>query len=415
MLIKLSLSFVGIVSLVCNSLIAQVQSGDLVAMLGSSTTGQLMYSRYVAEYLLMCQPAEAVESVQFGWGGEFAGALLHRLDHDVGAFEPDVVTLLYGMNDGRYLPVSDERLASYRESMSAVVRRLKAAGTREIYLATPGVVDPGSFSKSSVSAEDYNETLRAIGREARLIAEAEGIHCVEVNHQMAIGMAAAKDLFGEGYEIAPDGIHPRKGGHLLIAYAFLEGMGFDGEIGRITVNYNEQQVECDAAQQVLSFEEGVLEMQSTRYPFMPEYDGTNQDAQTMAELIDFNQNMNRYLLVIKGAPVRVRVRWGAHSHIYSAAELSVGVNLAADFETTPFRDAYMAVSQAIAEQQQYERTAVRHLLHSVPTWSREFSETDPGLADHLRGLILDKSAALRATAVSKVQPVRHKLHFEAVN
>ncbi|WP_269522687.1 SGNH/GDSL hydrolase family protein [Coraliomargarita parva] len=407
--------FWGAICLSASSLYGGLQSGDLVAIVGDSITAQCIYSRYLTEYLVMCQPSPYLEAVQFGWGGEFAGALLRRLDHDVGSFQPEVVTLLYGMNDGRYQPLSDERLNAYRESMTTVVHSLKDAGTREIYLASPGPVDPAYFSKSTVRAEDYNQTLRAIGQCAREIAESEGVHFVDVNRVMAEGMAAAKARFGADYQLAPDGIHPRTNGHLLIASAFLKGMDLDGEIGRITVDYQLQQAECDAAQTVLSFREGALEMKSSRYPFIPESDGSNLDARTMASLVDFHRELNRYLLVVQNAPEKLEVCWGNASRIYSADELAKGINLAADYYETPFDEAFAKVSRSIAKQQQFERVAVRQLLNSIPAWEREFSDTKPELAGQLRQVILEKSAALRKATQSLFEPVRHTILLKPVD
>ncbi len=391
---------------------AQVQSGDLVAIVGDSITAQKMYSRYVAEYLLMCQPESAVESIQFGWGGDFAGAMIRRLDHDIISFQPDVVTLFYGMNDGRYKPENEELLNAYRESMTSAVQKLKAAGTREIYLASPGVVDPASFNKSTVSAEDYNKALHAIGQVAEEIAQSEGIHYVDLHAIMAYGMTAAKAQFGQDYKVAPDGIHPYPGGHLLIAMAFLKGMGFDGQIGRIEIDYAKAQAQSDGGQRVVAYTDGALQLESSRYPFVLESDGSDRDAATMGELLGFQEAFNRYLLVVKHAPSELRVSWGEQSKVYTAEELAKGVNLAADFKEHPLVKSFTEVAQAIKVQQQFESYGIRHLLNSVPIWERELSDEDPELAAHLREVIVQKSKRLRDKSLAKVQPVQHTIRLE---
>jgi lysophospholipase L1-like esterase len=407
-------SILSITCLVVTSLTAQVQSGDLVAIVGDSITAQKMYSRYVAEYLLMCQPETAVESIQYGWGGDFAGALLRRLDHDIISFQPDVVTLFYGMNDGRYKPENAELLNAYRKSMTTAVQKLKAAGTREIYLASPGVVDPASFNKASVSAEDYNEALKAIGQVAQEIAKSEGIHYVDLHQMMDYGMTAAKAHFGDDYKLAPDGIHPYQGGHLLIAMAFLKGIGCDGQIGRIEVDYTQGQAECDPGQRVVTFADGALQLESSRYPFVLEVDGTDRDAATMGDLLGFHQAFNRYLLVVKHAPSKLRVSWGDESRVYTAEELGNGVNLAADFAENPFVKPFKEVARAIQVQQQFESYGIRHLLNSVPIWEREVSDIDPDLAEHLRDVIVQKSKDLREQSLAKVRPIQHTIRMEPI-
>src|SRR3954466_9242175 len=49
-----------------------LQPGDTVAVIGDSITEQKMYSVFIEDYLLMCQPAAPARIMQFGWGGETA-------------------------------------------------------------------------------------------------------------------------------------------------------------------------------------------------------------------------------------------------------------------------------------------------------------------------------------------------------
>ncbi len=49
---------------------AVLKAGDYVAIVGDSITEQRLYSVYMEDYLLMCQPAAQLQTTQFGWGGE---------------------------------------------------------------------------------------------------------------------------------------------------------------------------------------------------------------------------------------------------------------------------------------------------------------------------------------------------------
>ena len=51
---------------------AALRQGDYVAVIGDSITEQRLYSLYIEDYLLMCQPAANLRVTQFGWGGETA-------------------------------------------------------------------------------------------------------------------------------------------------------------------------------------------------------------------------------------------------------------------------------------------------------------------------------------------------------
>ncbi len=94
-----------------------LQSGDLVAICGDSITEAAGYSVYMADYLLLCQPAPKLGAMQFGWGGERAGGFLQRIERDVLPFSPMVVTTSYGMNDGGYSPLDPKIVAKYRDEM----------------------------------------------------------------------------------------------------------------------------------------------------------------------------------------------------------------------------------------------------------------------------------------------------------
>src|SRR4051812_12731793 len=86
----------------CTSAAESLKSGDIVAICGDSITEQKLYSVFMEDYFLMCQPAPALRAHQIGWSGEAAPGLLKRLDSDVLPFQPTVATTLYGMNDGGY-------------------------------------------------------------------------------------------------------------------------------------------------------------------------------------------------------------------------------------------------------------------------------------------------------------------------
>ena len=46
-----------------------------MAICGDSITQQKIYSVFMEDYFLMCQPVEGLRIAQFGWGGERAGNL----------------------------------------------------------------------------------------------------------------------------------------------------------------------------------------------------------------------------------------------------------------------------------------------------------------------------------------------------
>lgn len=391
-----------------------LQSGDLVAICGDSITEQRLYSVFMQEYLLMCQPAEKLNAIQVGWSGEQAGGFAARFANDVAPFKATVGTTCYGMNDGGYKPVDKGVLDTYRRNMTQVVRQMKEAGMRFIVLGSPGVVDPAGYKRPNSSAAEYNETLKELGGVAKEVANLEGVGFADVFTPMMEGMTKAKAKLGEDYKIAPDGVHPTPNGQLAMAYAFLKALGCDGEIGTITFDMAAGKAESDPAQKILSVKDGVIEIESTRYPYC--FTGKAGDSGTlaMAEFIPFNQDLNRYKLVVKNAPAKARVTWGSESREYTADELAKGVNLAADFQDHPFKAPFAKVTAEIRKQQDFEQKGIKGLLHSLIDW-RALFPSDAATFDNMQKLILDKDESLRSASRAAVVPVTHTIKLEPLS
>ena len=103
----------------------QLQPGDYVAVIGDSITEQQLYSKYIEDYLLMCQPAVNLRVTQFGWGGETAPGFANRMANDMLRFDATVATTCFGMNDGRYAPMTPDTGKAYRDGQLSIVRQLK--------------------------------------------------------------------------------------------------------------------------------------------------------------------------------------------------------------------------------------------------------------------------------------------------
>lgn len=391
-----------------------LRPGDLVAVIGDSITEQKLYSIYIEQYLLLCQPAENLMAMQFGWSGERASRLVPRVNNDVLTFKPTVVTTCYGMNDGNYRPVEPSTLDAYRQPMTEAVRKLKAGGVRVIVVGSPGVVDPKSFNRPGANADAYNQTLAALRDVAREVAAAEGVLFADVHAVMMDAMTKAKAARGADYLIAPDGVHPFGNGHLAMAYAFLKALGVNGDIGTLTVDYAAGTATGSPGQRVTDYVAGQLSVESTRYPycFAGKEDGT--DTRAMSAFIPFNDELNRYLLVVKNAPARASVTWGSASKEFTSAQLAAGINLAAEFPDNPFVEPFAAATKVMQVQQVSETAGIKNMLNSIGRWRNEMPEGAPHY-DALEKLVVTKSEATRSASAAAVKPVSHRLTIKPVS
>lgn len=417
---RFAIGFVLLVSLAfaCQSAQAQtkLKEGDYVAVIGDSITEQQLYSRFIEDYLLMCKPALDLRATQFGWGGETAPGFARRMANDCLRFQPSVATTCFGMNDGGYSPMDPGKANRYRDGQKSIIDQLKRANVRVIVVGSPGVVDADTFRRDPAAATMYNKTLAEERDMDKALAEQEGVLFANVFDPMMDVMTKAKAKYGNGYHLAGgDGVHPDRNGHLVMAYAFLKGLGCDGNIGTITIDLNAGKAEATDGHKVLSYQDGSAEIESSRYPFCFYGDPKSPSATTgVIEFFPFNDDLNRFKLVVTGAKGdRVKVTWGNASKEFAAADLAKGINLAAEFLDNPFSEPFKAVEDVIARQQGMEVPLIKSLIHNLPQY-KEFVPDEAQAFEKVAAALVEKDKQARDTSAAAVKPVRHTIKVEAI-
>ncbi len=84
-----------------------LREGDRVVFYGDSITDQRLYTTFTETYVVTRFPRMNIAFVHSGWGGDRVtggggGPVDVRLWRDVLPYNPTVVTIMLGMNDGRY-------------------------------------------------------------------------------------------------------------------------------------------------------------------------------------------------------------------------------------------------------------------------------------------------------------------------
>jgi|ERR1051326_872908 lysophospholipase L1-like esterase len=360
-----------------------LKKGDRLAICGDSITEQKMYSRIMEDYLTMCVPQLDITVRQFGWSGEKAPGFLARMTNDCLRFKPTVATTCYGMNDHLYKPYEEQIGKTYREKSAAIDEAFKANGVRMIQGSAGCVGKMPTWVKSANgTVDDLNLnlcTLRNIGIE---LAEKEKVRFADVFWPMMVAGAEARKNYSPDYAISgKDGVHPGWAGHTVMAYAFLKAFGLDGEIGKLTVDLKSNKMKPSEGHEVISQKNGEFQIKSTRYPFcacVPETNGpptypvcANDDLKKDTSihsgmtLIPFNQELNRFILVAKnGKAGKYRLEWSNESKVFTSEQLAQGINLAAEFTSNPFCEAFSKVDSAVAAKQAYETTQIKKLFRS---------------------------------------------------
>jgi lysophospholipase L1-like esterase len=363
----------------------------------------------------MCKPKQNLQTMQFGWGGETAGGFLGRMSN-VLRFPVTAATTLYGMNDGGYAPLTPERANEYRAKMTANVDTFKKSGVRLIVVGSPGAVDTKYFGVFGTKPDVYNKTLADLRDIAKQVAAEQNVNFADVHATMLDVMAKAKAKYGEDYPVGgKDGVHPLPNGHLVMAYAFLKSLGVDGNIGTITVDLAGDKAEATDGHKVLAAKGGVVEIESTRYPFCFAGDPKTPEATSgVIEFMPFNQDLNRYMLVVKNPGAeKLKITWGATTKEYDAATLAKGINLAAEFLTNPFSEPFKKVEDAIRNQQNYETPLIKEILHRWPELLKLVPDQKAAF-DQIANAAIEKAKTLNDASVAAVTPVKHTIKIERV-
>ena len=191
-----------------------------VVCFGDSVTGVYYHTGSLRAYTAMLElaleralPGTRVDATNAGISGHTTADGLARIDKDVLAHKPDIVTVMFGLND--MVRVS---LADYRKNLVTIVNRCRAIGA-EVVLATPNNVIE-TARRPSKKLVEYCDVGRAVSRELKvpLCDSYRGFDAVR-HHDRA-----------DWRLLMSDQIHPNMDGHRLIATQFartITGRGVD--------------------------------------------------------------------------------------------------------------------------------------------------------------------------------------------
>jgi lysophospholipase L1-like esterase len=392
--------------------------GGRVVVVGDSITEQKQYSRFIELYLTACLPQYDLHVVQLGWGGERAPGFQGRLENDCLPFKPTVVTLCYGMNDGGYQAYNAGIGKGYGDSMRAIVTRLKKEGVT-VVVGTPGAVDTKYFTRipGPDGPKTYNDNLRQLGEINRALATELGMPFADVHGAMIDGMTKAKAVLGADYDVCGrDGFHPGANGHVLMAYAFLKGMGVDGSLGTLSLDAKAGKATSSDGHKILTATATSVEVESTRYPFCFYGDEKSSSAtRSILPFANFQQDLNRLTLVVTNLDKpTAKITWGKASKVYTREQLAQGINLAAEFLDNPFSEPFARLDRAVAEKQNFETSMIKEAITTFPRLAARFTGDKVALdaLATLRERLMARYEQYHTGVRTALTPVRHTLTVE---
>lgn len=166
-------------------------------------------------------------------GGKFPRPDLHeRLDRVLEKAKPQLVLACYGMNDGIYYPLNDQRMKAFQDGMIKLHAKVAASGARIIHL-TPPVFDPlpikvrvlpAGLDKYERPYQGYNEVLDVYSEWLLGMRSEANWEVLDIHGPMNAAIAE-KRKSNPQFTFAKDGVHPSPEGQLFIARVILDAWG----------------------------------------------------------------------------------------------------------------------------------------------------------------------------------------------
>jgi lysophospholipase L1-like esterase len=218
-----------------------LQDGDCVVFLGDSITHQRLYTQYVEDFFYTRFPKTRIKFHNAGVGGAQAWDALERFDRDVAAYKPKYVTILLGMNDGRYQAFNEDIWQTYHDNMTTLIGRIVEIDAIPIVM-TPTMYDSrAALARKRKPADHYNSVLAYYGTWLREVAINNGYGFVDMWAPLN-NLTFQQRKTNPDFTLIQDAVHPGAPGQLVMAYAIIDDMGLRGGISniRVTVNPNGQ-------------------------------------------------------------------------------------------------------------------------------------------------------------------------------
>lgn len=217
-----------------------LHNGDRVTFYGDSITAQRYYTRDIQDFAETRYPTLQVEYHNAGVPGDkvsggYAGDAATRVARDVKPWNPSVITVMLGMNDGDYVPPDPKILADYEQGYAKLLTMLRSAapGARITLIEnTPydEITHGTEFAGYMATTEQNAEATRALGLR-------EGLPVIN-------DYTPVKDLLERAKAVNPSfasllvigRIHPSQPVHWIMAASVMKAWHLDPVVSAVTLS-----------------------------------------------------------------------------------------------------------------------------------------------------------------------------------
>ena len=317
---------------------------DKVCWVGDSITASGLYHSYIYLYYSTRFPSLHLSLENCGISGDNASGMMGRLDKDVYANRPTIVTLSAGMNDvnrGLYsqtnaptnAPVLQKQaIESYKKNIEKLADSFATHQLRQIYF-TPTIYDE-DVESTVESLRGVNGALRECSDFVLQFAKSRNMPAVDFWHPMDELNRKMQKSDPKFTLTSKDRVHPGPAGHLLMAYLFLDQTGAPQDVWRLSIDAKSSKVlsqtNCEATALTSNPNSLTFSNRELALPFP-----CIADAKDVFSWVPFDQRLNQQTLQIshlEEGNYSLQINQ-AEVGPYSATELEKGINLAINPKT----------------------------------------------------------------------------------
>ncbi|MGN0069617.1 MAG: SGNH/GDSL hydrolase family protein [Prevotella sp.] len=332
--------------------LAPFKQGDRVTFVGNSITDGGHYHSYIWLYYMTHFPMCQLWMANCGVGGDSGQEILNRLDGDVFAKNPTVLTLTFGMNDSGYFEYNGDnpeafgnnRVGQARKNFLEIEKRLKGLDDVRIIMIGTSPYDQTSKFNDNVFKNKNNYMKQMIAFQDSA-AKANNWEMLDFNSAMCEINEHYQQTDPNFTLCGSDRIHPDNDGHMVMAYLFLKAQGMSGKkVADIGINAKQKKATVADNCEITNVRNdgGVVSFdylaKSLPYPLDTIAHGwgfSRAQAKVTESIPTFMEEMNMERLAVSGLKGNYVLTIDKEEiGTFSAKELAEGINLA-EFRHTP--------------------------------------------------------------------------------
>jgi lysophospholipase L1-like esterase len=389
-----------------------LHDGDTVVFYGDSITNQRLYTVFTETYVLTRFPRMRVNFVHSGWSGDrvtggFGGPIDLRLDRDLFAHGPTVITIMLGMNDAEYRPYDDGIFNRFALGYRHILDRIKtAAPEARVTLLEPSPYD--DVTRPPEFAGGYNAVLLKYGKFVRELGGARELIVADLNAPVVALLKKASAASPKPAEtLIPDRVHPSTGVHLVMAEALLRAWGAPSVVSTVEIDGSTGTVtRADNTTIDSVLRQDALEWSQTDQALPMPLETDDEAIRLALRHSHFMRALNREILKVSGLPAgRYSLQIdGEAVGAFDAPEFARGINLSA-LKTPMSRQAQTVLDLT------YRRNHLRFArMMMVDNALKEYHPAKlPAAVDALESLEEEVLSLQRAAALPK--PHRYRVEL----